>query len=81
MVPGFDATLEPHGIAIPRTTRISAPLPVRTALLAGFALAVEDPATAIPAMWATTSDMHRAHFRFVLTNMHGGQRFRPLIAA
>lgn len=81
VVPGFDAALERHGIEIPRTTRISVPLPVRTALLAGFALATEDPARAIPAMWATTSGMHRAHFRFVLTDMPGGQRFRPLIAA
>ena len=81
VVPGFDAALERHGIEIPRTTRISVPLPMRTALLAGFALATEDPATAIRAMWATTSGMHRAHFRFVLTDMPGGHRFRPLIAA
>ncbi len=81
VVPGFDAALEQHGIAIPRTTRISVPLPVRTALLAGFALATEDPATTIRAMWAKTSGMHRAHFRYVLTDMLGGQRFRPLIAA
>ena len=57
------------------------PLPLRTALLAGFALAVEDLATAIPAMWATTSGMHRTPFRLMLTDMPGGQRFRPLIAA
>jgi len=81
VVPGFDAALEQHGIAIPRTTRISVPLPVRTALLAGFALATEDPATTIRAMWAKTSGMHRAHFRYVLTDMPGGQRFRLLIAA
>lgn len=81
VVPGFDAALEQHAIAIPRTTRISVPLPVRTALLAGFALATEDPATTIRAMWATTSGMHRAHFRYVLTDMPGGQRFRPLLAA
>ncbi len=81
VVPGFDAALERHGITIPRTTRISVPLPVRTALLAGFALATEDPATVIQAMWPTTSGMHRAHFRFVLTDIPGGHRFRPLIAA
>ncbi len=57
------------------------PLPVRTALLAGFALASEDPATAVQAMWATTSGMHRAHFCYVLTDMPGGHRFRPLIGA
>jgi len=81
VVPGFDAALEQHGIAIPRTTLINMPLPVRIALLAGFALAGEDPATAIQAMWATTSGMHRAHFRYVLTDMPGGHRFRPMIAA
>ena len=69
VVPGFDAALERHGIAIPRTTLINVPLPVRTALLAGFALASEDPAPAIQAMWATTSGMHRAHFGFVLSDM------------
>ena len=76
---GLDAV--GHGIEIPRTTLISVPLPVRTVLLAGFALASEDPAPAIQAMWATTSGMHRAHFRYVLTDMRGGHRFRPLIAA
>jgi len=81
VVPGFDAALERHGIEIPRTTLINMPLPVRTALLAGFALASEDPAPAIQAMWARTSGMHRAHFRYVLTDMPGGHRFRPLIAA
>ena len=81
VVPGFDAALARHRIAIPRTTLINMPLPVRTALLAGFALASENPATAIQAMWATTSGMHRAHFRYVLTDMPGGHRFRPLIAA
>ena len=81
VVPGFDAALERHGIAIPRTTLINVPLPVRTALLAGFALASEDPAPAIQAMWARTSGTHRAHFRYVLTDLPGGHRFRPLIAA
>ena len=81
MVPGFDAALERHGIAIPRTTLINVPMPMRTALLAGLALASEGPAAAIPAMWATTSGMHRAHFRYVLTDMPGGHWFRPLIAA
>ena len=81
MVPGFDAALARHGIAIPRTTLINVPLPVRTALLAGFALASEDPAPAIQAMWAKTAGMHRAHFRYVLTDVPDGHRFRPLIAA
>jgi hypothetical protein len=81
VVPGFDTALERHGIEVPRTTRISVPLPVRTALLAGFALATENPAMAIPAMWARTSGMHRAHFRYVLTDMPGGLRLRPLIAS
>lgn len=81
VVPGFDAALEQHGIATPRTTLINMPLPVRTALLAGFALASEDPATAIQAMWATTSGMHRAHFRYVLSDTPGEHWFRPLIPA
>ena len=34
VIPGFDAALKRHGIAIPRTTLINVPLPVRTALLA-----------------------------------------------
>ena len=69
MVPGFDAALERHGIAIPRTTLINLPLPVRTALLAGLALATRDPEATIKAMWATTSGMHRAHFRYVLSDL------------
>ena len=81
VVPGFDAALEQHGIAIPRTTLVNVPLPLRIALLAGFALATEDPATAVKAMWATTFGMHRAHFRYVLTDMPGGHQFRPWIAA
>ena len=81
MVPGFDAALARHGIAIPRTTLINVPLPVRTALLAGFALATEDPAPAIQAMWAKTAGMHRAHFRYVPTDWPGGPRFRPLLAS
>ena len=77
----FDAALEQHGVTIPRTTLVNVPLPFRTALLAGFALATEDPATATPAMWARTSGMHRAHFRFVLTDWPGGMRFRHWLAA
>lgn len=69
VVPGFDAALERHGIAIPRTTLINLPLPVRTALLAGLALATRDPEATIKAMWATTSGMHRAHFRYVLSDL------------
>lgn len=80
VVPGFDAALERHGIAIPRTTLINVPLPVRTALLAGLTLAVQDPAATIKAMWATTSGMHRAHFRYVLTDIPGGDRFRSMLA-
>ena len=56
-------------------------LPFRTALLAGFALATEDPGTAIQAMWARTLGMHRAHFPYVLTDWPGGPRFRPLLAS
>ena len=81
MVPGFDAALEQHGVTIERTTLINVALPFRTALLAGFALATEDPETAIPAMWARTLGMHRAHFRYVLTDWPGGPRFRPLLAS
>ena len=81
VVPGFDAALEQHGVKIERTTLINVPLPFRTALLAGFALATEDPETAIPAMWARTLGMHRAHFRYVLTDWPGGPRFRPLLAS
>ena len=79
VVPGFDAALEQHGVTIERTTLINVPLPFRTALLAGFALASEDPETAIPAMWARTLGMHRAHFRYVLTDWPSGPRFRPLL--
>jgi len=57
------------------------PLPFRTALLAGFALATEDPATAIPAMCARTLGMHRSHFRFVLTDWSDGPQLRPLLAS
>lgn len=81
VVPGFDAALARHGIAIPRTTLINVPLPVRTALLAGLALTAQHPAPAIQAMWATTAGMHRAHFRYMLTDTPDGHRFRPLIAA
>ena len=69
VVPGFDAALERHGIAIPRTTLINLPLPVRTALLAGFVLAARDPKATTKEMWATTSGMHRAHFGFVLSDL------------
>jgi len=69
VVPGFDAALERHGIAIPRTTLINLPLPVRTALLAGLSLATRNPEATIKAMWATTSGMHRAHFGFVLSGL------------
>ena len=81
VVPGFDSALEQHGVTIERATLINVPLPFRTALLAGFALATEDPETAIPAMWARTLGMHRAHFRYVLTDWPGGPRFRPLLAS
>ncbi len=81
VVPGFDAALERHGVTIQRTTLIDVPLPFRTALLAGFALATEDPATAIPAMCARTLGMHRSHFRFVLTDWLDGLQLRPLLAS
>ena len=45
------------------------PLPARTGLLAGLALAAEEPEGAIRAMWAATSGMHRAHFGFVVAEM------------
>ena len=80
VVPGFNAAFERHGIAIPRTTLINVPLPVRTALLTRLTLAVQDPAAAIKAMWARTSGMHRAHFRYVLTDIPGGDRFRSMLA-
>lgn len=79
--PGFDAALARHGIAIPRTTLINIPLPVRTALLAGLARAAQDPAATIRETWAVTSGMHRAHFRYVLTDMPGGREFYPMVAA
>ena len=66
MVPGFDAAIKRHGIAIPHTSLIEVPLPARTGLLAGLALAAEEPDGAIRAMWAATSGTHRAHFGFVL---------------
>jgi len=81
VVPGFDAALARHGIAIPRTTLINVPLPLRTALLAGLAQAAQNPAMAIKAMWATTSGVHCANFRHVLTEMPGGHELRRVIAA
>ena len=81
VVPGFDAALEQHGVTIERTTLVDVPLPFRTALLAGFALATEDPATAIPAMWARTLGMHRSHFRFVFTDWSDGLQLRLLLAS
>lgn len=81
VVPGFDAALEQHGVTIQRTTLVNVPLPFRTALLAGFALAADDPATVIPAMCARTLGMHRSHFRFVLTDWSDGPQFRPLLAS
>lgn len=69
VVPGFDAAIKRHGIAIPPTSLIDVPLPARIGLLAGLALAAEEPEGAIRAMWAATSGMHRAHFGFVVTEM------------
>ena len=81
VVPGFDAALERHGVTIQRTTLINVPLPFHTALLAGFALAAEDPAAAIPAMCARTLGTHRSHFRFVLTDWSDGPQLRPLLSS
>lgn len=69
VVPGFDNAIKRYGIAIPHTSLIDVPLPARTGLLAGLALVAEEPEGAIRAMWAATSDMHRAHFGFVVAEM------------
>ncbi len=76
VVPGFNATLDRHGIAIPFTSLIDVPLPVRTALLAGLVLALEEANVAIPAIWNATSGMHRTHLGFVLTDLAVGLRPR-----
>lgn len=76
VVPGFNATLDRHGIAIPFTSLIDVPLPVRTALLAGLAVAWEEADVAIPAIWNATSGMHRTHLGFVLTDLAVGLRPR-----
>ncbi len=68
-MPGFNATLDRHGIAIPFTSLIDVPLPVRTALLAGLAVVWEEANVAIPAIWHVTSGMHRTHLGFVLTDL------------
>ena len=74
VVPGFNATLDRHGIAIPFTSLIDVPLPVRTALLAGLVIALEEANVAIPAIWNVTSGMHRTHLGFVLTDLAVGLR-------
>ena len=74
VIPGFNATLDRHGIAIPFTSLIDVPLPVRTALLAGLAFAMGDAQVAIPAIWHATSGMHRAHLSFVLAELGAGLR-------
>ena len=81
LVPGFDAAVHHHQIAIPRTTLIAVPVPARTALLAGLALAMEAPGAAIDAMWAVTSGADRAHFGYVLEDMPAERRARLRIAA
>lgn len=81
LVPGFDATVRDHRIAIPRTTLIAVPVRARTALLAGLALAMEAPGPAIDAMWAATSGTDRAHFGYVLADMAAERRARLRIAA
>jgi len=76
VVPGFNATLDRHGIAIPFTSLIDVPLPVRTALLAGLVFALEEANVSIPAIWNVTSGMHRTHLGFVLTDLAVGLRPR-----
>lgn len=66
IVPGFNAILGHHRIAIPFSTLIDVPLPVRTALLAGLTFALKEVNAAIPAIWDVTSGMHRAHLSFML---------------
>lgn len=69
VVPGFNATLDRHGIAIPFTSLIDVPLPVRTALLAGLAIAWQEANVAIPAIWHVTSGMHQTHLGFALADL------------
>ena len=76
IVPGFNATLDRHELVIPFTSLIDVPLPVRTALLAGLAFALDDADAAIPAIWNATSGMHRSHLGFVLTELGAGPRPR-----
>lgn len=76
VVPGFNATLDRHGIAIPFTSLIDVPLPVRTASLAGLAIAWEEANVAIPAIWHVTSGMHQTHLGFALTDLAVGLRPR-----
>ncbi len=66
IVPGFNAILGRRRIAIPFSTLIDVPLPVRTALLAGLTFALKEVNAAIPAIWDVTSGVHRAHLGFVL---------------
>lgn len=70
IVPGFNAILDRHRIAIPFSTLIDVPLPVRTALLAGLTFALKKVDAAIPAIWDVTSGMHRAHLGFVLEDLN-----------
>lgn len=81
LVPGFDAAVRHHQIAIPRKTLIVVFLPARTALLAGLALAMKAPGRAIDTMWAATSGPDRAHFGYVLAEMPAERRARLRIAA
>lgn len=70
IVPGFDAAVEQHGIAIPNTSLINVPLPARTALLAGLTFATEEFRAAAEAMCNVTSGMHRAHFGYVADRVY-----------
>lgn len=76
IVPGFNAVLDRHGIMIPFSTLIEVPLPVRTALLAGLAFALEEPGAATRAIWDVTSGMHRTHLGFVLGDLNAATRSR-----
>ncbi len=76
IVPGFNTILGRHRIAIPFSTLIDVPLPVRTALLAGLTFALKEVNAAIPAIWDVTSGIHRAHLGFVLGELNAAMYSR-----
>ena len=65
IVPGFNASLDHHGIMIPFSTLIDVPLPVRPVLLAGLRFALEEVDAALAAVRDVTSGMHRTHLSFL----------------